>query len=54
MFKFDFHIEDAEDIHDLAPGSELDDSDLVQGCWSPFCPELEPFTEHSINQLVRL
>jgi hypothetical protein len=47
MFKFNF--EDAEDIENLVSGSGLDKPERFQDATES---ELEPFTEHTLNQLV--
>ena len=53
MFKFNFDIEDAEDIDDLVSASEIDNLEPAQGSQNISDSDLEPFTEHTLNQLVR-
>ena len=54
MFKFNFDIEDAEDIDDLVSAGETDNLEPPdQGSQNTSDFELEPFTEHTLNQLVR-
>lgn len=49
MFKFNFDVEDAEAFNDLA----LDNLEFGQGSQSSLQSESEPFTEHTLNRLVR-
>jgi hypothetical protein len=49
MFKFDFHIDDADDLEDIFLASKINSlpSDKPS-------PDLEPFTEILIDHLVRV
>ena len=49
MFKFNFDVEDAEAFNDLA----LDNLEVGQGSQCTPQSKSEPFTEHTLNQLVR-
>ena len=52
MFKFNFNLEDAEDIDNLVPESGPDNLEPDQELQDTTESELEPFTEHTLNQLV--
>jgi len=49
MFKFDFDLEDAEDIDNLVSGNGVDNLERFKNATES---ELELFTEHNLNQLV--
>jgi hypothetical protein len=54
MFKFNFDIEDAGDIEEPSLANKSNNLECAQESLNAFESESEPFTEHTLIQLVRL